>query len=362
MRFSAFLLAGIAGAIVGGSLAVGAESSEHAPYPPSPVIAGIEFDRDTWVKAAPGSDQFGTTWARDGNLYSAWGDGGGFGGTNSRGRASLGVARIMGTPPRWHAVNVWGGVDPLSPQPATRGKTSSGVIACGGAIYLFVVEQGVWTNNHLWSSTDSGMHWKDLGPVFNEPGSAYADPGILQFGRDYQGARDKYVYGYSDKPWPNSLGLFRVPAKRLADREAYEFFAGLDTAGKPRWTKRIAKQRPVFTDASGTEWGVACVYDSALKRYLLSVRHGGDSGRWGLFDAPEPWGPWTTVAYGADFPDWTYSPDPQGASRDRPAWIHTFPTKWISKDGTTLWHYSDRGDQFNLIRARLRLRAPARSN
>jgi hypothetical protein len=76
----------------------------------------------------------------------------------------------------------------------------------------------------------------------------------------------------------------------------------------------------------------------------------------GLLDTPKPWGPWTTVAYGADFPEWTYAPDPNGASKNRPAWMHTFPAKWISEDGATMWHISDRGDRLNLVRARLRLR------
>ena len=333
-----------------------AEAGQTSPYPPSPVIAGIVFDRDTWVKAAPGSDQFGTTWAADGNLYLAWGDGGGFEGTNSVGRASLGVGRIDGLPPQWKGLNVWGGVNPLSSQASIPGKTSSGVIAVGGAIYLYVVEQDVWTRNSLWRSTDLGMTWTELGPVFDEPGAAFADPGILQFGRDYQGARDQYVYGYSEKPWPDGLALFRVPQDRLADRGAYEFFAGLGDAGQPRWTSDIAQQKPVFTDPNGTEWGVTCVYHPVLKRYLLAVRHNGDSGEWGLFDAPEPWGPWTTVAYGKDFPEWTYTPDPDGASENRPAWMHTFPAKWISPDGKTMWHVADRGDRLNLMRVTLRMR------
>ncbi len=328
----------------------------EAPYPPSPVIAGIKFDKSTWVKAAPGSDQFGTTWAADDNLYVAWGDGGGFGGTNKLGRVSLGVARIEGMPPNWRATNVWGGVNPLSRQKPIRGKTSSGVIAIGKAIYLYVVEQDVWTNNRLWVSTDFGLTWKDLGPVFNEPGAAFADPGILQFGRAYAGARDNYVYGYSEKPWADGLALFRVPKERLAERAAYEFFAGLAADGKPLWTKDIAKQKPVFRDPKGTEWGVSCVFHPVLKRYLLCVRHNGDSGEWGLFDAPEPWGPWTTVAYGKDFPEWTYTPDPNGASKNRPAWIHTFPAKWMSPDGKTMWHISDRGDQFNLMKVELILK------
>jgi hypothetical protein len=330
--------------------------ADRPPYPPSPVIAGIAFDRDTLVTAAQGSDQFGTTWAADDNLYVAWGDGGGFEGTNSLGRASLGVGRIAGLPPDWHGTNVWGGVSPLSSQPSIPGKTSSGVIALGGAIYLYVVEQDVWTRNRLWRSTDLGMSWTDLGPLFDEPGAAFCDPGILQFGRDYAGARDGFVYGYSEEPWPDALALFRVPQDRLASRDAYEFFAGLDAAGRPTWTSDLAQQKPVFTDPNGTEWGVTCVYHPVLKRYLLAVRHNGDSGEWGLFDAPEPWGPWTTVAYGPDFPEWTYTPDPAGASENRPAWLHTFPAKWFSLDGTTLWHLSDRGDRLNLIRAALLLR------
>lgn len=89
------------------------------------------------------------------------------------------------------------------------------------------------------------------------------------------------------------------------------------------------------------------------------MRHDGDStGDWGLFDAPEPWGPWTTVGYGKDFPTWTYTPDPNGASAGRPAYIHNFPAKWMGADKTTLWHIDDRGDQFNIMKATLTLVGP----
>ena len=335
---------------------LGIAGTERPPYPPSPVIKKIIFLRDTWVKAAPGSDQFGYTWAADEHIYVAWGDGGGFGGTNARGRSSLGIARIIGIPPHWRARNVWGGVHPLSQQPPILGKVSGGIIAIGRNIYIYVVQQGVWTNNHLWVSKDFGLTWEDLGPVFHEPGAAFASPGILQFGRAYQGAPDSYVYGYSEKPWKNGLALFRVPKDRLADRKAYEFFAGMDQKGNPTWTKEITKQKPVFVDPNGTEWGVTCVYHPVLQRYLLCVRHNGDSGEWGIFDAPKPWGPWATVAYGKELPEWTYTPDPNGASPNRPAWMHMFPAKWMSQDGTTLWHICDRGDQFNLMKVKLILR------
>ena len=107
-----------------------------APYPHSKIIAGINFDRSTLVKAAPGSDQFGYTTASDGNIYIAWGDGGGFGGTNSRGRASLGVTRLLGVPPTWKGINVWGGVKPLSSQPATHTRKNQQRRHCRGWQHL----------------------------------------------------------------------------------------------------------------------------------------------------------------------------------------------------------------------------------
>jgi hypothetical protein len=339
-----------------------------APYPHSTVITGIRFDKSTLERAAPGSDQFGYTTASDGNVYVAWGDGGGFAGTNSRGRVSLGVARLWGTPPSWRGINVWGGVKPLSSQPATLGKTSNGVIAVDGAIYLYVCQQGVWTNNSLWKSTDLGMTWQNLGQMFKEPGSAFADPGIIQFGPDYRGARDRYVYGYDERFFAGGLALFRADKSKLENRADYEFFAGLDGEGNPLWSVDISEKRRVFVDPNGTEWGVTCTYHPYLKRYLLAVRHNGDSGDWGLFDAPHPWGPWTTVGYGRDIPEWVGSKDPHGASKGRPAYIHNFPQKWMSADRTTLWHFSDRGDQFNIMKAVLTLggepdttRSPGRS-
>src|SRR5262245_3667829 len=70
-----------------------------APYPPSNIISGLQWDWSTHRKLAPGSDLWPVTWASDGNLYAAWGDGGGFGGTDSDGRVSMGFARLEGSPP-----------------------------------------------------------------------------------------------------------------------------------------------------------------------------------------------------------------------------------------------------------------------
>jgi len=340
------------------ALGIGATTAAQSPpYPDSSVIEGITFDMSTHRQEALGSDQFGTTWAADGALYTAWGDGVGFGAadyTEQSGpfRASLGVSRLDGPGDSWTAVNLWGGLSPLSTRAATLGKTDGAVIAIGDAIYLYVGEQDVWTRSELWRSTDGGMHWTNLGWILGEPDGAFSTPGIVQFGQAYAGARDEYVYGYSDQGFTNGLGLLRVRAADIENRGAYEFFAGSDGGGAPMWSSDVNDRQPVFTDPNGAEWGATCVYDAPLGRYLLAVRHNGESGEWGLFDAPEPWGPWTTVAYGGDMPGWTYTPS--GAS-SRPTYMHTFPTKWMSADGLSLWHIFDRGDSFNTSAATLTL-------
>ena len=61
-----------------------------------------------------------------------------------------------------------------------------------------------------------------------------------------------------------------------------------------------------------------------------------------FFDAPEPWGPWTTVCY---VPRWDVEP---GESAN-------FPTKWMSADGRTVHLVYSGGDSFNVRRAVLTL-------
>ena len=81
-----------------------------APYPHSQVITGVSWDFSTipTLRKAPGSDIWPLAWAADGNLYGAWGDGGGFDGdSNNIGRVSLGFAAsavtVRGNPASWPA-------------------------------------------------------------------------------------------------------------------------------------------------------------------------------------------------------------------------------------------------------------------
>jgi hypothetical protein len=121
------------------------------------------------------------------------------------------------------------------------------------------------------------------------------------------------------------------------------------------WVAESALAQPVFTDPHGVTPGSA-VYDPGLKRFLLTCFHIGP-GQLGVFDAPSPWGPWTTVAY---YENWG------GMGADGEGLTCGFPQKWMSADGLTLWGifsvYGDGAkqginahDRFNLVKASLRL-------
>ena len=315
-------------------------------------MPGIRFLRETLQRKAEGSDIWACTWAGDGHVYAAWGDGGGFGGTDENGRVSQGVAKITGVPPDLKVRNVWGGVEPASKQKATLGKGT--LIAVHGTLYLCASEQASWDRCRLWKSMDYGLTWTDRGWLFPKSHKVFAFPGLVQFGQDNHLSSDGYVYGFSDndarRGHDRRVYLFRVPADQFEHLPAYQFFSGSEET--PAWSSNLSDIKPVFANPTGVSWGTTCVCHSATSRFLLSVSNHEKRGDWGLYESPNLWGPWRTVGYGGDFPEWTYSP----AEKQRPAYLHSFPAKWISADGRTLWCVFDRGDHFNLAQCILEIR------
>lgn len=327
-------------------------ANSAAPYPRSTVITGIEFHHETLQRSAPGSDIWSCSSAPDGSIYAAWGDGGGFGGDDQKGRASIGVAQLTGVPPDWKGINLWGGFESASKQKPTTGKGTITVV--GDMLYLYVSEQGKWDRCRLWRSGDHGLTWSDRGWIFSLSHKVFAFPGLVQFGAASQAKSEGYVYGFSDNDLKRGtdkhLYLFRVKRDQIESPDAYEYFSG--TADSPSWSSDVADRKSVFHDPAGIGWGVTCVYHALTGRYLLAVTIHEEPGDWGLYESEHPWGPWRTVAYGSDIPEWTYSP----AEKKRPAYLHTFPVNWMSADGKTLWCVSDRGDHFNVSKCTLNLK------
>lgn len=178
----------------------------------------------------------------------------------------------------------------------------------------------------------------------------------MNFSKDYAGARDDFVYLYFTTAWwqwaprkspPSEIYLARVPRERIKDRSAYGFYQRPGRDGRPRWTSALKDRQAVFVDSNGRHISKV-IYNPALKCYLATAA-GRNVGQFALFDAPEPWGPWTTAAY---YENW-------GNLGTTEALEYDLPTKWISTDGRTLWCvFSSTGalDSFNMVKGTLRLK------
>lgn len=336
------------------------------PYPPSTFIQKIVWHWDTYATAAPGSDLWPVTWGPDGHLYAAWGDGGGFGGSDTDGRVALGFARLEGTPEHWRAVNLNGGKNPEHPATFPKKGKTTGIAFIDGVLYATVnLENGKWPNvDHVlcWS-TNQAATWTQADWLFPKGEGSFQPAKFLTFGPDYTGlpsSLEGYVYLYgphqaSGRGSSDRLFLVRVPRARVRERQAYEFFQRVQPDGVPVWSADRHQAVPIFTDLQGMT-PAAVSYDPALQRFLLTCFHVGP-GQLGVFDAPTPWGPWTTIAY---LENWGgMGPKGEGLTCG-------FPQKWMSADGLTLWSiFSVYGegaktgikahDRFNLVKATLQL-------
>lgn len=290
------------------------------PYPPSNVIRSIRFDpAESIIRKAIDSDNWPMTWADDDRLYTAYGDGSGFEPFVER-KLSMGVARVEGTPPDFAGFNVRSATAERTGG-GVKGPKASGMLMVDGALYMWIRNTA---NATIARSTDHGATW-EWGFKFD--GESFGCPTFLNFGRNYAGAADDFVYAYSQdgpsayEPY-DGIVLARVPKTRIMERSAHEFYAGADADGVPRWTTDLAKRQHVFHYPGHCE-RLDAVYDPALKRYLLAVSFGHGKG-WGIFDAPRPWGPWTTSYITRDW----------GLGETHG---YRLPSKWSSPDGTRRW-------------------------
>ena len=341
-----------------------------APYPHSTAILSISWDWATYRTGAVGSDLWPVTWGPDDQLYSAWGDGGGFGGSDSDGRVALGFARIEGGPEDFRGFNVNGGKNPEHPASfAKKGKTT-GVLFVSDILYASVnLENGVWpdVDHALFWSTNTGATWPQTDWVFSKGNGHFQPAKFLNFGRDYTGLPDSlagyvYIYGPRQSAEPGNgkaLFLARTPQQSVRDRSAYTYFRSTENPdAPPNWTSDPTEATPVFIDKNGVTPG-SVIFVPSLQGFLLTAFHTGP-GELGVFEAPHPWGPWRTVAY---YNDWG------GMGTEGEGLSCNFTQKWMSRDGRTLWAvFSVYGegakqgvgahDRFNLVRARLNLQRP----
>jgi hypothetical protein len=335
-------------------------AAQTAPYPPSPVISSASFDFSSHVRRAPGSDNWPLTWADDDHQYASWGDGGGFSGTDSACRVSLGIGRIEGPATGFSGRDIWGHPD-CADHPAQFGGKTRTTLSIGSNLYFWGSPSSGLSGldyQRLYKSTDHGATWTNTGVEWTYTTHRIGFFAFLQFGKAYQGARDGYVYAYASNlqsyafatQKPGQIFLLRVPVAGLESQSQYQFFRGFDANGNPLWGSH-AERRPVFEDPNGVMMNSAA-YNAGLGRYFLVTNHtqfGG--GNIGIFDAPEPWGPWTTVMYESGWP--------QGGQVERTVFFANFAPKWWSDGGRSfvlVFTGTNGNDSFNSVEGALQLR------
>ena len=315
------------------------------PYPASSHITGISWDMSTLKTLAPFSDNWCVTWADNDHQYTSWGDGGGFGGGQSDGRASMGVGRVEGSKGSYKCYNVWGGKNGENPA-AFAGKCY-GLLSIGSTLYMWRSGDGSSSDcfglQELRKSTDYGASWQR---VLHFDDADFTDtrgflaPTFLQFGKAYAAARDEYVYVYApenkDGVWevqkPGHIGLMRVPRDRISEKGAYRCFTGLGPDGNPEWFSDVNARKPVFADSVNGVMRTSVTYVPGLRRYVLMTqqksRFKRKDGHIGIYDAPEPWGPWTTVFF-----ENAWRAGIQKTDKQSKTVFWNLSSKWMSPDG-----------------------------
>jgi len=126
-----------------------------------------------------------------------------------------------------------------------------------------------------------------------------------------------------------------VQEDQIFDAMAYEWFEYILPDGAASWTPDFGKKSVVFHDNNAYLWHLGISYNPALDRYLLTKPHFSamddrtdvlaSTSSLGIFDAPTPWGPWTTVYYQDHFLD------------DFVKFNYIIPTKFMSPNGQSFW-------------------------
>jgi CubicO group peptidase (beta-lactamase class C family) len=306
------------------------------PYPPSNLIKKVAFAPPTEIiRKAKGSDNWPATWAIDNNLYTAYGDGWGFE-PKTKIKLSLGLSKISGYPPDFGGENIRSISGERVGQGA-YGAKASGMLMVNNILYMLVRNTA---NSQLARSEDLGKTWHWADWKFK---TSFGCPTFLNFGKNYSNARDEFVYIYSQddnsayQP-ADQMILARVPQDQLFDKNAYKYFTGLDNSGNALWSVDIHSRNAVFKNpAKCYRSGIS--YNKALKRYLwVQIIPGDDTrekGGFGIYEAPEPWGPWRTVYYTRN---WDVGPGETAS----------IPTKWVSENGKTCFMVFSGEDAFSV--------------
>jgi hypothetical protein len=357
-------------------------------YPQSTYITGITIDKFRCHRGD--GDMWPITWADDDYLYGAAGDNSG---------SPMNFWKIHNGPTDTFWGTGWSiyleliDNQPINPKVYCQkpylhpkfGVKPASLLCMNGVLYFTVELQNYGDtpafnrqhNINAWiiTSVDYGRTWNREATPIDFFSGRLASPHFIQFGKDYQGARDDCVYAIfpagedGGSYWENGdyILLGRVPKYSILDRGEWNFFTGLvskndnEGSAEHRWSSDELQAEPVFRYPRMTGENHIS-YNPGIRRYIMGNYSFLDEtgnprpyhavGGWPasalrsqltLFEAPEPWGPWSLF----------YQDDNWGTYGD---YQPSFPTKWISSDGKTMLMVSSGSfDDYNMTLQKITL-------
>jgi hypothetical protein len=266
-------------------------------YPPSELVQNISFDFSSEFSAGDGSDQWVMTWADDGHVYAAWGDGQGLG-TQFDSKQKIGFTRITSNSPR----PALSGAEDIFGSPNPNRKPLALIADANSTIYLFFdASDDNWKGSYGAISTDNGQSWSfDSNPVFHQDLDQVKVVGIAQFGQGYtgilEGVDPSYFYVYlanltdGQETTAKDVFLARMPKRDIFNRTAYQYYNGLDRSGNPIWSSSWNTKQAVFHDNNGMAYHVSVTYNPGIGKFIYAKGH--NTSHLGIFEGSNLWGPW----------------------------------------------------------------------
>lgn len=329
------------------AIAVAASVPAAASTPGRTAEPHVRVADSSDYRAGGDGDLWPSCWAADGDLYTAWGDGRGFGGEPT----DIGAARLRGGPDSLAGTNLAAG-DEVGQVWSGEGFTRkpTGMACVDGKKYMAVQDLAHDFNKApaatIASSTDGKQWtWDKAKPMFAD--GVFTTIMFLDRGQEGHNTPDGYVYAYGiDGNWrdsftdavpdPVDLYLARVPAGQVMNRSAWEFYSGAP-GGTPIYTRDIRAKKPVLHDDRRTAAGMSVIsqgsvtYYPRLKRYIYSSW---TEYTFEFYSSPTPWGPFTR-SNSLDFGAYPWSTKRYGG------YGLTMPSKFIGSNGRSAWLQSN---------------------
>ena len=322
----------------------------------------------TYNVTSSDGDLWPTAWGDDDYLYTANGDGKGFGTVFS----DINVNKMSGDPYNRNITGsaltsnisqVW-----TSESGDSWNRKPTGMICVDGILYCAVQDLNCNGTNAfndapaatICKSTDKGLTWTwdTTKPMFSN--YIFTTIMFLDYGKNNQYGTDGYVYAYGlDYNWrdsfnnrvtdPTKMYLARVPKESIMNRSTWEFYTG-DLNGNATWSSDISLKQPVLQDdtrlysntcfAPGRSGDPSnftipsqgsVVYNQPLNRYIYSAW---TEYTFEFYESPTPYGPWKKFL-SKDYGAYIWESYKNGG------YSTTIPSKFISSDGMTMWVQSN---------------------